>query len=169
MKKLLYLSLLGCVCAGSAVADTCSGTIPLPEGLPEAAFTCTLPAGFTFGANAGVAVMLDHGSALLVSDVITLADVPGGLSTVTFVSDPDLPLGLPAVVNFTVTEPHDFLTFATSVNGSVLNLTFDSDNNENGRQSDFLSVSAPEPATLALLCTGLIFAFIAFNKPRKLA
>src|SRR6202022_3130048 len=92
-------------------ASTCFGTtcsagasIDITETVEAlGAFTCNLPSGFTFGANAGTAVIFDPGG-VLVSDVITLTDVLGGLSTVTFVSDGEVHLP-PTGFNFSVVEP----------------------------------------------------------------
>jgi len=149
--------------ASTSFGTTCSAgtSIDIPETVESlSSFTCDLPPGFTFGANAGTAVMFDPGG-VLPSDIITLTDVPGAASAVTFVSDGELPLTLPPLVNFSVIEAKPFMTVALSTSGSGgLRFTFTSDVSEKG-PSEHISVggvggAVPEPATLTLLGIGLL-------------
>src|ERR1700682_684993 len=74
--------------ASISFGTTCSAgtSIDITETVEAlGAFTCNLPSGCTFGANAGTAVIFDPGG-VVISDIITLTDVPGALSTVTFLS-----------------------------------------------------------------------------------
>src|SRR5690349_6183266 len=96
------------ITSAATAATLCSGgaqVITLPENTTEASTTFSCP-GFQFGASAGVLLFVDS-DGITPSDVVTLADVAGG-STITFVSDLDLPLTLPPIVNFTVVEPNPF-------------------------------------------------------------
>jgi hypothetical protein len=149
--------------ASISFGTTCSAgtSINIPETVEVlSAFTCDLPAGFTFGAKAGTAVMFDPGG-VVPSDIITLTDIAGAASTVTFVSDPELLLTLPPLVNFSVIEPAPFVTVALSTSGhGSLTFTFSSDVSEKG-PSEHISVggvggAVPEPATLTLLGIGLL-------------
>jgi PEP-CTERM motif len=174
-KEITMKTTLATVLGMFLFASTCFGTtcsagtnINISETVEAlGAFTCDLPPGFTFGANAGTAVIFDPGG-VLPSDIITLTDVHGALSTVTFLSDGELPLPLPSIINFSVVEPKPFVTLALSTSGSGgLRFTFSSDVLE-GNPSENISVGAvPEPATLTLLSIGLLG--VAERKRRRLS
>ncbi len=150
----------------ATAATLCSGgaqVITLPENTTEASTTFSCP-GFQFGASAGVLLFMDP-DGVTPSDVVTLADVAGG-STITFVSDLDLPLALP-IFDFKVVEPNPFVVVAASVGGgSGLKFTFTSDSNESLSGSDQLTVESagngggntevPEPSTISLFGFGLL-------------
>jgi len=152
----------------ATAATLCSGgaqVITLPENTTEASTTFSCP-GFQFGASAGVLLFMDP-DGVTPSDVVTLADVAGG-STITFVSDLDLPLALP-IFDFKVVEPNPFVVVAASVGGgSGLKFTFTSDSNESLTGSDQFTIESagngggggntevPEPSTISLFGVGLL-------------
>jgi len=169
-----FLAVTAVVCvlfftSAATAASLCTGgaqVITLPENATEASTTFSCP-GFQFGASAGVLLFMDP-DGVTPSDVVTLADVAGG-STITFVSDLDLPLSLPPVVNFTVVEPNPFVVVAASISGGTgLKFTFTSDSNESLTGSDQFSIESagngggggntevPEPSTISLFGLGLL-------------
>jgi hypothetical protein len=153
----------------ATAATLCSGgaqVITLPENTTEVSTTFECP-GFQFGANAGVLLFLDP-DGITPSDLVTLADVAVG-STITFVSDIDLPLTLPQVIKFQVVEPNPFVVVAASIGGgSGLKFTFSSDSNESLTGSDQFTIESagnsggggntevPEPSTISLFGFGLL-------------
>src|SRR5260370_1307565 len=95
-KLFVPLLVVGALTTSTAFADIvpCNlGVTTIAEGLVEASTTMTC-AGFTFGASAGVTVLMDPGLLPVPSDIITLSDValPTGelAANITFVSDLDL-------------------------------------------------------------------------------
>ena len=168
----MKFTLTAAVCAlflitsAATAASLCSGgvqVITLPEDTTEASAVFSCP-GFQFGANAGVLLFVEP-DGITPSDVVILGDVAGG-STITFISDLDLPLTMPPVINFQVAEPNPFVVVAASISGGTgLKFTFTSDSNESLTGSDSFTVESagngggtavPEPSTISLIGLGLL-------------
>jgi hypothetical protein len=161
----LVASLLPAWATRAQTACSAGTTTPMPEGSLEASFTVSCP-GFTFE-NAQVAIFLDPGPLVAVpSDVITLTNV-AGVATITFLSDTEVPITIPALPSGSLSvlsEPNSFFALAVStvagISNSELTFTSDADNGTSGpcgSNSDCMTASTvPEPATMGLLGIGLL-------------
>ena len=169
----LLISSPGWANSCSAVSLTLNGppvTCTIPEQTLEVMLNTTLT-GLGFKAQAGGMVLIfdtsDH--TLPPSDVVAFTNTPGGVATVTFLSDTDLAavtgLGLPILGQFTESNKPISISLALT-NGNFLNVKICSDLGESTTTcggSDSISLSqgssaVPEPGTFLLLGSGLFGA-----------